>query len=84
MRVIITARQSLTPVYQAVLARLVRILEVVSRNPSNPNFDQYLFESISALIRCVAPKLAFATCSGHSLMDAFVVVSCRRQVRGRG
>ena len=53
MRVIITARQSLTPMYQAVLARLVRILEVVSRNPSNPNFDQYLFEAISALIRYV-------------------------------
>ncbi|KAF8511326.1 CAS/CSE protein [Gautieria morchelliformis] len=51
MRVIITARQSFTPMYQAVLARLVRILEVVSRNPSNPNFDQYLFEGISALIR---------------------------------
>ncbi|KAF8583471.1 Cse1-domain-containing protein [Ramaria rubella] len=53
MRVIITARQSLTPVYQQVLARLVRILSVISKNPSNPNFDQYLFEGISALIRFV-------------------------------
>lgn len=51
MRVIITARQSLTPVYQQVLNRLVGILSVISKNPSNPNFDQYLFESISALIR---------------------------------
>ncbi|KAF8494047.1 hypothetical protein JB92DRAFT_2639739, partial [Gautieria morchelliformis] len=26
---------------------------VVSRNPSNPNFDQYLFEGISGLIRLI-------------------------------
>ncbi|KAF8513582.1 CAS/CSE protein [Hysterangium stoloniferum] len=53
MRVIITARQSLTPVYQQVLARLVGILSVIRKNPSNPNFDQYLFEGISSLIRFV-------------------------------
>ncbi len=53
MRVIITARQSLTPVYEAVLARLVRIMGEISKNPSNPKFNQYCFESVSALIRCV-------------------------------
>ena len=53
MRVVITAREGLTPVYQEVLGRLVGILSTVSKNPSNPNFDQYLFESISALIRYV-------------------------------
>ncbi|EIN12120.1 importin alpha re-exporter [Punctularia strigosozonata HHB-11173 SS5] len=54
MRVIITARQTLTPGYQTILQRLVSILGVISTNPSNPNFDQYIFESISALIRFVA------------------------------
>ena len=53
MRVIVTARQTLTPVYQQVLQRLVAILGTISKNPSNPNFDQYIFESISALMRCV-------------------------------
>ncbi|KAI6026014.1 CAS/CSE protein [Pisolithus marmoratus] len=53
MRIIITARQTLTPVYQQVLQRLVAILGVISKNPSNPNFDQYIFESISALMRFV-------------------------------
>ncbi|KDQ49269.1 hypothetical protein JAAARDRAFT_201016 [Jaapia argillacea MUCL 33604] len=53
MRVIITARQTLTPVYQQILQRLVTILGVISKNPSNPNFDQYIFESISALMRFV-------------------------------
>jgi exportin-2 (importin alpha re-exporter) len=51
MRTIITARQSLTPVYEGVLNRLVNILGEISKNPSNPTFNQYCFESISALIR---------------------------------
>ncbi|KAK2460740.1 hypothetical protein APHAL10511_007210 [Amanita phalloides] len=53
MRVIITARQSLTPVYENILGRLVGILGIISKNPMNPNFDHYLFESISALMRFV-------------------------------
>ena len=51
MRVIITARQTLTLVYANVLSRLVNILGEISKNPSNPKFNQYCFESVSALIR---------------------------------
>ncbi|KAG1763112.1 CAS/CSE protein [Suillus occidentalis] len=53
MRIIVTARQTLTPIYQQVLQRLVNILGIIAQNPSNPNFDQYIFESISALLRFV-------------------------------
>ncbi|KAI0340315.1 Cse1-domain-containing protein [Trametopsis cervina] len=53
MRVIVTARSSLVDGYDAILARLVNILGVISKNPSNPNFDQYIFESISALMRFI-------------------------------
>ncbi|KAF9447282.1 Cse1-domain-containing protein [Macrolepiota fuliginosa MF-IS2] len=53
MRIVLTARQSLTPVYQELLGRLVKILGIISNNPSNPNFDQYIFESISGLMRFV-------------------------------
>lgn len=53
MRVIITARQSLTPVYSGVLGRLVNILGEISKNPSNPKFNQYCFESVAGLIRFV-------------------------------
>jgi exportin-2 (importin alpha re-exporter) len=53
MRLILTAKQTLTPQYERTLQRLVNILGVVSKNPSNPNFDQYLFESISALLRYI-------------------------------
>ncbi|CAA7263712.1 unnamed protein product [Cyclocybe aegerita] len=53
MRVIVTARQTLTPTYEQVLNRLVTILGVISKNPSNPRFDQFIFESISGLMRFV-------------------------------
>jgi exportin-2 (importin alpha re-exporter) len=51
-KVIVTARQSLLPGYQTILQRLIGILDVISKNPSNPNFDHYLFESLSGLMKC--------------------------------
>jgi exportin-2 (importin alpha re-exporter) len=52
-RVVITAKQALAGEYVAVLQKLVDILRKVAPNPSNPNFDQYIFESISGLIRFI-------------------------------
>ncbi|KAI0296781.1 armadillo-type protein [Multifurca ochricompacta] len=56
-RVIITAKQGLGQGYVDILRRLVSILSVIARNPSNPNFDQYFFESISGLIRFIGPAV---------------------------
>ncbi|WWC58466.1 uncharacterized protein I303_101008 [Kwoniella dejecticola CBS 10117] len=53
MRVIITAKQSLVPSHEAILNRLVNIMGEISKNPSNPKFNQYCFEAVSALIRFV-------------------------------
>jgi len=53
MRVIITARQALTPSYVTVLNHLTKILAEISKNPSNPKFNHFTFESISALVRFV-------------------------------
>ncbi|GAA6061481.1 hypothetical protein JCM10212_002560 [Sporobolomyces blumeae] len=53
MRVIITARQALIPSYATVLQHLVGILGEISKNPSNPKFNHFTFESISALVRFV-------------------------------
>ena len=52
-RVIITAKQALVGEYVTVLQMLVDILRKVAPNPSNPNFDQYISESISGLIRFI-------------------------------
>ncbi|GAA5820705.1 hypothetical protein JCM11251_003120 [Rhodosporidiobolus azoricus] len=53
MRVIITTRQGLVPSYTTILQHLVAILSEISKNPSNPKFNHFTFESISALIRFV-------------------------------
>ncbi|KAF8329082.1 Cse1-domain-containing protein [Cantharellus anzutake] len=53
MRVVVTGRQALFPIFQEILSPLVAILTEISRNPSNPNFNQYCFESIAALLRFV-------------------------------
>ena len=57
MRVILTARSTFTTGYERYLQRLVNILGAISKNPSNPLFDQYIFESVSALIRYVTHEL---------------------------
>lgn len=53
MRVVITAKQGMAGAHTVVLQHLVNILTEVSKNPSNPKFNHYAFESISALIRFV-------------------------------
>ena len=53
MRVILTARQGLTTSFEIILGHLVRIITEVSKNPSNPKFNHYAFESVSGLIRYV-------------------------------
>ncbi|GAA5824131.1 hypothetical protein JCM5353_006154 [Sporobolomyces roseus] len=64
MRVIITARQALLPSYATVLQHLVGILGEISKNPSNPKFNHFTFESISALVR-------FVTAGNPSTLSTF-------------
>ncbi|KAL1410407.1 importin-alpha export receptor [Vanrija albida] len=77
MRVIITARGELAPHYQAILNRLVNIVGQISKNPSNPRFNQYSFESISALIRfiCEVNPAALATFEGALFGPAEVILA---------
>ncbi|PKI84694.1 importin-alpha export receptor [Malassezia vespertilionis] len=51
MRVLLTLRQSVEGHAEMTLAHLITILGITAKNPSNPRFTQFLFESISALIR---------------------------------
>lgn len=51
MRMLATVREAIAPAHTALLSHLANILTEISKNPSNPKFSQYLFESISALIR---------------------------------
>lgn len=51
MRVIVTAQKALSPHYEVILSNFIAILTEISKNPSNPKFNHYTFESIAALIR---------------------------------
>ncbi|EKM56806.1 uncharacterized protein PHACADRAFT_141741 [Phanerochaete carnosa HHB-10118-sp] len=75
MRVIITARSSLLSTFEKTLNRLVTILGIISKNPSNPNFDQYIFESISALMRfIVAVKAETLPVFEQALFGPFTII----------
>ncbi|GAA5865792.1 hypothetical protein JCM8547_002779 [Rhodosporidiobolus lusitaniae] len=64
MRVIVTARGTLASSYTTILQHLVAILGEISKNPSNPKFNHFTFESISALVR-------FVTASNPSTLSTF-------------
>ncbi|KAJ1675939.1 importin-alpha export receptor [Spiromyces aspiralis] len=63
MRVIIASRTNITPIAPIALDKLAAILQLVSTNPSNPQFNHFLFESIGSLARfsCAATPQAIAT-----------------------
>lgn len=52
MRVMVTSREVLEPYMQVSTQHLIGILGEISKNPSNPRFNHYLFECLAALIRC--------------------------------
>ncbi|KAJ3066560.1 Exportin-2 [Podochytrium sp. JEL0797] len=53
MRVLLVARDDVTPYASEILNRLTQIIDVISKNPSNPKFSHFAFESVGALIRNV-------------------------------
>ncbi|KAK0534025.1 importin-alpha export receptor [Tilletia horrida] len=54
MRLIFTLRSSIAAFYAPILENLTGILVEIAKNPSNPKFSHYCFESIAALIRYAA------------------------------
>ncbi|TFY78460.1 hypothetical protein EWM64_g5554 [Hericium alpestre] len=75
LRIILTARQTLAPGFDQILRRLVSILGIISQNPSNPQFDQYIFESISALMRFIGPTSPEAVVTFEStLFGPFTII----------
>lgn len=53
MRSFATLQQASMPYMAAVLPRLTEILDTVSKNPSRPHFNHYLFETLALAIKIV-------------------------------
>ncbi|GIL79702.1 hypothetical protein Vretimale_12351 [Volvox reticuliferus] len=75
MRVIVFVGPAIAPVSQVCLQRLAATLVEVCRNPRNPSFNHYLFESVAALIRHgTAANPASVTQYEQALFPAFELV----------
>lgn len=51
MRVIFTSHDDVAPYVTDIMNHLNKILNEISKNPSNPRFNHCVFESIGALVR---------------------------------
>ena len=56
MRVVVSTRQDLVPFVENVLQEITGIIREISKNPSNPKFNHYAFETLAGLVKfvCVA------------------------------
>ncbi|KTW25617.1 hypothetical protein T552_03477 [Pneumocystis carinii B80] len=56
MRVIATIKDGIIPLVDTISSYLINIILEVSKNPSNPKFNHYVFESLAILIRYTVPN----------------------------
>ncbi|EMR10605.1 hypothetical protein PNEG_01308 [Pneumocystis murina B123] len=56
MRVIATIKDGIIPLIDTISSYLINIILEISKNPSNPKFNHYVFESLAILIRYSAPN----------------------------
>ncbi|WFD28155.1 importin-alpha export receptor [Malassezia nana] len=68
MRVLLTAQQTVEPFAMEVLTHLRDIVQLTARNPSNPRFTQFLFESISALVRVAGSRTSAQIAGAEELL----------------
>ncbi|KAJ1977879.1 importin-alpha export receptor, partial [Dimargaris verticillata] len=64
MRTIIVCREGVAAMCPVLLAKLAAMVDMVSKNPSNPQFNHYMFESIAVLAR-------FAVLANRSAVTSF-------------
>ncbi|KAG2451269.1 hypothetical protein HYH02_003876 [Chlamydomonas schloesseri] len=75
MRVIVFVGPAIAPVSAVCLQRLAAMLVEVCKNPRNPSFNHYLFESVAALIRHGTAASAAAVADyEQALFPAFELV----------
>jgi len=68
MRLLSVVQEDIVPVTAIVLQKITNSLARVCKNPSNPNFNHYLFESIASLVNAVCRTNPSATTEFESLL----------------
>lgn len=76
MRALIRVGEDIIPVTQIVITKLTAALGRVAKNPRNPLFNHYLFESIAVLVRsvCSNDPLAATTTMEPLLFEPFTII----------
>lgn len=59
MRILVTIQEGMTPFGEEMLQQLVGIVNEISKNPSNPRFSHFTFESIGSIIRFCGSSIGF-------------------------
>ena len=86
MRTISFVGAQIAPVAPAALQQLSQMLLAVCKNPTQPGFNHYLFESIAALVRGAGPHtIDNSHAAGHVLAAAHnrttITCACHCQVK---
>lgn len=68
MRALSVAQDDVVPITEILIDKLTTALARVSKNPRNPQFNHYLFESVAVLVRSVCSKNASATLALENLL----------------
>ncbi|KNC84613.1 hypothetical protein SARC_03180 [Sphaeroforma arctica JP610] len=76
MRLINVGKEDIFPYLESIMDRLIKKLEEVSANPTKPDFNHYLFESISAAVRfcCNSTDPSLVVAFETYLLPRFVVI----------
>jgi exportin-2 (importin alpha re-exporter) len=75
LRIIVCAKGDLINHVSLILERLTFIIQEISKNPSNPKFNHYAFEAVSAMVKyvcAVQPNLVESF--ERSLSDTFQII----------
>ncbi|VEU19364.1 DEKNAAC100433 [Brettanomyces naardenensis] len=57
MRVLLTAEDSLQDATSELLQQLLKVIQIISKNPSNPKFSHYTFESLCVILKSNAANV---------------------------
>ena len=83
MRVIALSREETLPFANEIITELGRIIRIISKNPSNPKFNHYVFESLAALIRFIPGKDASYLASFEGILNPLVQYILQEDVVGK-
>lgn len=68
MRALAVSQEDVVPITEILIDKLTAALARVSKNPRNPQFNHYLFESVAVLVRSVCSRNASATLALENLL----------------